>query len=94
MNDWIDRHALTLQPLHPEAHGLLAELLGHRNQLTDMAQAITAAADRFDELLSANANVSKGGGGLEQSGMTAHSLASVFHKLATCFLAVSQSVSH
>ena len=69
------RKCLELQPLHPEGHGLLAELLGHAGMLQSMDDSLKAAAATYDEL--------------DASQYSPHSLASVYHKLATVYLGVS-----
>ena len=70
------RRCLELQPLHPEGHGLLAELLGHAGLRQSMGQAIEAAEALYDEL--------------DPEQGSPHSLAAVYHKLATVYLGVSQ----
>jgi hypothetical protein len=69
------RRCLELQPLHPEGRGLLAELLGHAGMLQSMDDSLKAAAATYDEL--------------DASQYSPHSLASVYHKLATVYLGVS-----
>ena len=73
------RRCLELQPLHPEGHGLLAELLGHAGLADSMRAAIEAAEALYDDL--------------DPDEASPHSLASVYHKLATVYLGVSRSCS-
>jgi len=71
------RRCLALQPLHPEGHGLLAELLGHAGLGQSMGEALVAAEAVYD--------------GLDPDDASPHSLASVYHKLATVYLGVRLS---
>jgi hypothetical protein len=71
------RVAQWLMNKYPEGHGLLAELLGHAGLGQSMGEALVAAEAVYD--------------GLDPDDASPHSLASVYHKLATVYLGVRLS---
>mmetsp|Transcript_14906 Transcript_14906/g.20427 ORF Transcript_14906/g.20427 Transcript_14906/m.20427 type:complete len:265 (+) Transcript_14906:1233-2027(+) len=72
------RRALLLRPLHPEAHGLLAELLGLRGNSTAMRSSVQHAVKLFET-------------SLIEGEVSNKAVAGVLHKLATTFLAKEMS---
>lgn len=67
--------AIEIQPLHPEARGLLGEVLGHSGDKGAMEVHIKAAEKAYDDMS-------------DRDKISPSSLASVYHKLATTYLTV------
>jgi hypothetical protein len=73
---FVTRRAVAVQPLNPEARGLLGEILGYSGNTGAMQTAINEAALVFDAV--------------DRTHVSEHSLASVYHKLATTYLTVKR----
>lgn len=70
---------MTVRPLHPEVHGLLAEVLGLTDDVEGMKRSVQMSVALFERPEN-------------RAGVSSKATASVIHKLATTYLGVLTSI--